>query len=183
MFKKIIVLLALPLFGCSLIDNQDSNAGSDIFQDEFFSFPIDGERQDQQSQPQEQGSGEEIISSAELVELQPSVATPNAPTAEVVEVVEAEVIAVKPENIMKRLTIQSDQSLKLRLKTFLESNGFKMIWRTDSDVVFGNKVQYEGKTAIDILKLIAADLSEMGVDIHINVYLKNKVVLVYSVRN
>ncbi len=77
----------------------------------------------------------------------------------------------------------SFDSLKLKLDDFLKQNGYKLIWDTSYDVSFENSVQYEGEDVLNILKSIANDLSKMGIDIHLNVYLKNKVVLVYSVRS
>ena len=77
----------------------------------------------------------------------------------------------------------SSDSLKVKLHDFLNQNGYKLIWDTSYDVSFENSVQYEGDDILNILKSIANDLSKMGIDIHLNVYLKNKVVLVYSVRS
>lgn len=77
----------------------------------------------------------------------------------------------------------ASDSLKQQLKDFLEPTGYKLIWNTSYDVIFENNVNYESETLLDVLKLIAQDLSKMGIDIHMNVYLKNKVVLVYSVRS
>lgn len=75
------------------------------------------------------------------------------------------------------------ESLKNQLGEFLIPTGYKLIWDTPYDVTFENNVTYEGDDVLNILKAIANDLSKMGIDIHVNVYLKNKVVLVYSVRS
>lgn len=80
------------------------------------------------------------------------------------------------------LTAQEGESLKNRLLDFLSNNGYKMIWNSQYDVLFDNDIIYEGDEALDVVKNISDDLSVMGIDIHMNVYIKNNVVLVYSVR-
>lgn len=77
----------------------------------------------------------------------------------------------------------ASEPFKKQLGEFLIPTGYKLIWDTSYDVAFENDVTYEGENVLNILKEIANDLSKMGIDIHLNVYLKNKVVLVYSVRS
>lgn len=77
----------------------------------------------------------------------------------------------------------SSQSLKEKLYHFLIQGGYKLIWNSEYDIFFGNDVMYQGDDIFSVLKSIAKDLEKSGVDLHINVYIKNKVVLVYSMRS
>lgn len=79
--------------------------------------------------------------------------------------------------------VKPTESLKIKLNHFLSSNGYKLIWDTDFDVFFENDMEYNGDDIFAILKSLSNDISETGVDIHINVYMGNNVVLVYSVRS
>lgn len=80
-------------------------------------------------------------------------------------------------------SVKRNESLKNELMNFLKPTGYKLIWNTSYDVIFENDVSYKSDDVLDVLKLISNDLSDMGIDIHLNVYLKNKIVLAYSVRN
>ncbi len=77
----------------------------------------------------------------------------------------------------------SSQSLKHKLYQFVNRGGYKLVWKSDYDIFFGNDVTYRGDDIFSVLKSIAKDLEDSGVDLHINVYTKNKVVLVYSMRS
>ncbi len=79
--------------------------------------------------------------------------------------------------------VKNAESLKSKLKGFLSSNGYKLIWDSDFDVFFQNNMRYKGDDIFTILKSLSNDISATGVDIHINVYTGNNVVLVYSVRS
>ncbi len=79
--------------------------------------------------------------------------------------------------------VKNAESLKLKLGRFLSSNGYKLIWDSDFDVFFQNNMKYKGDDIFTILKSLSKDISATGVDIHINVYTGNNVVLVYSVRS
>lgn len=79
--------------------------------------------------------------------------------------------------------VKNAESLKSKLDRFLSSNGYKLIWDSDFDVFFQNNMEYTGDDIFTILKSLSNDISATGVDIHINVYTGNNVVLVYSVRS
>ncbi len=81
------------------------------------------------------------------------------------------------------LNIDTDTSFKQKISTFANQNGFRVVWDSDYDVYYENNVTYTDSDVIGILKSIADDLNSMALDIHMNIYMKNKVVLVYSVRN
>ncbi len=77
----------------------------------------------------------------------------------------------------------SSQSLKEKLYQFVNRGGYKLVWKSEYDIFFGNDVTYRGDDIFSVLKSIAKDLEDSGVDLHINIYTKNKVVLVYSMRS
>ncbi len=78
--------------------------------------------------------------------------------------------------------VARSQPFKDLLKNYVEPQGFRLIWDTPFNVTFENDVVYNGEDLMTVLKAVARDLNAMAVDIHMNVYLKNKVILVYSVR-
>ncbi len=81
------------------------------------------------------------------------------------------------------LIIDTDTSFRKKLNAFANQNGFRVVWDSDYDVYYENNVTYTDSDVVGILKSIANDLNSMALDIHMNIYMKNKVVLVYSVRN
>ncbi len=81
------------------------------------------------------------------------------------------------------LNIDTDTSFRKKLSTFANQNGFRVVWDSDYDVYYENNVTYTDSDVVGILKSIANDLNSMALDIHMNIYMRNKVVLVYSVRN
>lgn len=81
------------------------------------------------------------------------------------------------------LNIDTDTSFRKKLSAFANQNGFRVVWDSDYDVYYENNVTYTDSDVVGILKSIANDLNSMALDIHMNIYMKNKVVLVYSVRN
>lgn len=87
-----------------------------------------------------------------------------------------------PSNEGGELVITANQSFKKTLKEYLTPQGYKLVWNTEFDVYFENDVTYSQPTLIKTLEAVAKDLNAMAVDIHMNVYTKNKVILVYSVR-
>lgn len=89
----------------------------------------------------------------------------------------------EPAKISYTLSLKNGDSLKSKLNLFLKQYGYKLIWKTEYDVFFENEVVYYNDSFIPLLKNIASDLMGMGIDVHMNVYVKNNVVLVYSVRN
>ncbi len=80
------------------------------------------------------------------------------------------------------LIIVKNQPLKQTLENYVNPHGYRLIWDTPYDVYFENDVVYENVSLMKVLESVANDLNAMAVDIHMNVYLKNKVILVYSVR-
>ncbi len=81
------------------------------------------------------------------------------------------------------LIIDTDTSFRKKLNAFANQNGFRVVWDSDYDVYYENNVTYTDSDVVGILKSIANDLNSMALDIHMNIYMKNKVVLVSSVRN
>ncbi|EGU34486.1 toxin co-regulated pilus biosynthesis protein Q [Vibrio sp. N418] len=81
-----------------------------------------------------------------------------------------------------KVNFESGDSLKERLYEFLSENGYTLIWKTDKNVIFDSQVIYSGAGTLDVIKSLANDLNLMGLDLHVNVYKKNSVVLIYSVR-
>ncbi|KJG65262.1 hypothetical protein C0W52_00225 [Photobacterium kishitanii] len=75
------------------------------------------------------------------------------------------------------------ESLKDTLAKTLSKSKYKLIWNSGYDVIFENYTEYKGDNAIDVVKKIASDIQSMGLDIHFNVYVKNNIILVFSVRN
>ncbi len=74
------------------------------------------------------------------------------------------------------------QAFREILQSYVEPQGFRVIWDTPFNVTYENDVVYDGADLMTVLRAVAEDLNAMAVDIHMNVYLKNKVILVYSVR-
>ncbi|MGL4827650.1 MAG: TcpQ domain-containing protein [Vibrionaceae bacterium] len=112
--------------------------------------------------------------------------TPNKPAESFVSPMPAEARATLKEDPVKisyTLSLKNGDSLKSKLNLFLKQYGYKLIWKTEYDVFFENEVVYYNDSFIPLLKNIASDLMGMGIDVHMNVYVKNNVVLVYSVRN
>ncbi|KXF80791.1 TcpQ domain-containing protein [Enterovibrio coralii] len=80
------------------------------------------------------------------------------------------------------VNFQEGESLKHQLNEVLNSEGYKLLWKTDKNVIFDGNITYKGDTILLVLKQISDELARSGIDIHMNVYTKNNVVLVYSVR-
>ncbi|PAR92349.1 TcpQ domain-containing protein [Vibrio cholerae] len=80
------------------------------------------------------------------------------------------------------MAINHGDSLKDRLKQFLEDNDYILIWKTNKNIILDGSLEYSAPTVLGVVEYISQDIGTMGLDLHINVYKKNNVVLVYSVR-
>ena len=195
MYYSLAYILILFMTGCSALDNlsETDNSNkykkneSEILDEDFFSNGMfvfsEAEEKINETEIKNENIDNFKVNEDEkipLEKIEENIEIASNNTLEYIEPTEF----IDTEYIKNiNFSANSFDSLKLKLNDFLKQNGYKLIWDTSYDVSFENNVQYEGEDVLNILKSIANDLSKMGIDIHLNVYLKNKVVLVYSVRS
>ncbi|MGL5334826.1 MAG: TcpQ domain-containing protein [Enterovibrio sp.] len=195
MVRGLLLLFFLFVAGCSA----DIYTSSDKDEDDFFgvaeeSFALEDEAAENVNYssysdgvntiPKIQSN--ETVNNSENVSLQNISYTANSSIKSTVSPMPAEArvpLKEEPVKASYTLSLKNGESLKSKLNLFLKQYGYKLIWKTEYDVFFENEVVYNNASFIPLLKNIASDLMGMGIDVHMNVYVKNNVVLVYSVRN
>lgn len=210
MFKKLLIPSVLLLSGCAVPESDMNNASglmaspnningegngftnnlylpgdSEIIQEDLFLSDDELRRkyQEQNIQNDNLDANREIqeindITNAHQLKKQEALAMSE------VEDLQGSMLLEKSEfRTRYTLRIDTDSSFKKRLNTFANQNGYRLVWDSDYDVFFENSVTYTDSDVVELLKSVADDLNSMALDIHMNIYMKNKVVLVYSVRN
>lgn len=201
MYKYISLTFLLMIVSCSSFDFLQKTDGTQtipknqsiILDDDFFGNDFFAPPQPQPNNNPLPNSHEEMLDQT-IVEntSRPIIKTPLVSNnANEMNIFESESLEkIRPTELLSAknkkqssFSVKRNESLKNGLMNFLKPTGYKLIWNTEYDVIFENNVNYKGDDVLDVLKLISNDLSDMGIDIHLNVYLKNKIVLAYSVRN
>ncbi|MGL4381134.1 MAG: TcpQ domain-containing protein [Vibrio sp.] len=77
---------------------------------------------------------------------------------------------------------EKKDSLRHVFENQMKEFGYKVIWNSKLDVIFENRTSYKADDVDGLLSAIASDIYAMGVDLHFNLYTKNNVLVVYSVR-
>ena len=185
MFRVLYVFFIFHfLIGCSSFEQNDKNEVYSAFEDDFF-----GEDKVSSSKNNTQAvmtNNDEYSSGVQFDEYGEPVSNLYDNNDSAIQVINNQMSASNEfagDNYIFSFDVGEGESLKERMRDLLEPYGYKLIWKTDYEVYFENDVLYEDKLLVNVLKGISSDLLKMGIDIHINVYLKNKVVLVYSVRS
>ena len=185
MYKILQILFLLHFFvGCSSFDPSNDDEVYNAFEDDFFGKDKSSsitESQAVMTNNEDFSSGVEFDEYGEPISNLSAINNDSA-----IQAINSQASASSgfaEDNYIFSFNVGEGESLKERMTDLLEPYGYKLIWKTEYEVYFENDVLYEDKLLVNILKGISSDLLKMGIDIHINVYLKNKVVLVYSVRS